>query len=368
MAATAASSICAGRHLTGHARRSATFASSSQDRSLSSTSLRQWERHTLSLEAHEFNVAKSQLKGRHRGFAKWADAGNGDSGARRFPAPASASASFAAGDAAFAPDPATQERVSRASSVLDNVRAVAFYLMTLLIAIPLFVVMVAIHPFVLLFDKLRRRGQHFVNNIWANTTTSLFYKTDIVGAENLPEPDAAAVYVANHQSQLDIYTLFQLRRPFKFISKTSNFLIPIVGWSMFLTGHVPLARADKRSQMECLKQCLSLLQAGVPVLFFPEGTRTKDGSMGSFKKGAFSIAAKAGVPVVPITLLGTGTLMPNGQEGTLFGRDALDEAFGVGSVRVVVHPPIVSKDADELCNKSREIIAKTLKENGLAVQ
>jgi 1-acyl-sn-glycerol-3-phosphate acyltransferase len=99
------------------------------------------------------------------------------------------------------------------------------------------------------------------------------------GVENLPKDTEAAVYVANHQSYLDIYSLFHLRRPFKararmraaacdaplpsaltphpaawhrppqFISKTSNFLIPIIGWSMYLTGHVPLKRMDRRSQM-----------------------------------------------------------------------------------------------------------------------
>jgi 1-acyl-sn-glycerol-3-phosphate acyltransferase len=58
----------------------------------------------------------------------------------------------------------------------------------------------------------------------------------IEGRENLPAPATPAVYVANHQSFMDIYSLFHLKRPFKFISKTSNFLIPIVGWSMFLTG------------------------------------------------------------------------------------------------------------------------------------
>lgn len=85
--------------------------------------------------------------------------------------------------------------------------------------------------------------------MWANVTTSLFYKTEIEGWENLPAADEGAVYVANHQSFLDIYTLFQLGRPFKFISKTSNFLIPIIGWSMYLTGHIPLKRMDKRSQL-----------------------------------------------------------------------------------------------------------------------
>lgn len=66
-------------------------------------------------------------------------------------------------------------------------------------------------------------------------------------------------------------------RQFKFISKTSNFLIPIIGWSMFLTGHVPIQRMDVRSQMQCLQTCSALLKEGCSVLFFPEGTRSKDG-------------------------------------------------------------------------------------------
>ncbi|GIL96158.1 hypothetical protein Vretimale_2037 [Volvox reticuliferus] len=93
----------------------------------------------------------------------------------------------------------------------------------------------------------------------------------IEGRENLPPPERPVVYVANHQSFLDIYSLFHLQRPFKFISKTSNFLIPIIGWSMFLTGHVMINRVDRRSQLKCLQQCRELLEQGAPVLFFPEG-------------------------------------------------------------------------------------------------
>jgi 1-acyl-sn-glycerol-3-phosphate acyltransferase len=132
----------------------------------------------------------------------------------------------------------------------------------------------------------------------------------------------------------DIFSLFHLNRPFKFISKKSIFYIPIVGWSMFMTGHVMLNRMDRRSQLDCLKQCRELLEKvgvharavhpawhaqpechpcgcsvssqGAPVLFFPEGTRSKDCVMKGFKKGAFSVAVKAGVDVVPITVLGTG--------------------------------------------------------------
>jgi 1-acyl-sn-glycerol-3-phosphate acyltransferase len=67
-----------------------------------------------------------------------------------------------------------------------------------------------------------------------------------------------------------------------------------------------LNRVDRRSQLECLKTCIELLHAGACVLFFPEGTRSKDQVMAGFKKGAFSVACKAGAPVVPVTLVGTG--------------------------------------------------------------
>jgi 1-acyl-sn-glycerol-3-phosphate acyltransferase len=148
----------------------------------------------------------------------------------------------------------------------------------------------------------------------------------------------------------DIYTLFHLHRDFKFISKTSNFLIPIIGWSMFLTGHVMINRVDRRSQLECLKQCGELLKQGASVLFFPEGTRSKDGRMHAFKKGAFSVAAKAKVPVVPITLVGTGDLMPNAKEYLLYP----------GKVKVVIHPAISPKDADTMTSEAYAAIASSL--------
>eukprot|EP00271_Cylindrocystis_brebissonii_P009325 TRINITY_DN24075_c0_g1_i1.p1 TRINITY_DN24075_c0_g1~~TRINITY_DN24075_c0_g1_i1.p1 ORF type:complete len:358 (+),score=50.25 TRINITY_DN24075_c0_g1_i1:331-1404(+) len=251
------------------------------------------------------------------------------------------------------PAPPAKEQVSLGRKV----RAIAFYTWTAVLSIPLFIAMLIMHPFILVLDKFRRRGHHFVNNIWAIVTMALFYKVEIIGRENLPPPEVGAMFVANHQSFLDIFSLFALMRPFKFVSKTSIFKIPIIGWAMFLTGHVGLKRTDSRSQRECLLKCLDLLREGASVLFFPEGTRTNDGKMHQFKKGAFSIAAKAKAPVVPIAIIGTGDLMPNHMEGTL----------RPGKVTLVVLPPIVSKSADELCNKSHAAIAEKLVANGLGV-
>lgn len=237
------------------------------------------------------------------------------------------------------------------SSTAAKLRGLGFYLWTILLAVPLFVTMLLMAPFVFLFDRFRRLWQHKVNNVWARASTSPWYSIKMEGLHNLPPETTTAVYVANHQSFLDIFSLFHLGRPFKFVSKTSNFLIPIVGWSMFLTGHVMINREDKRSIMRCLGDCRGLLGKGASVLFFPEGTRSKDGKMAAFKKGAFSVAVKTGVPVVPITLIGTGALMPNGQEAKLYSGDA---------VRIIVHPPITSNNANTLMNEARAAIASRL--------
>ncbi|KAK8444818.1 hypothetical protein SEVIR_9G204601v4 [Setaria viridis] len=217
--------------------------------------------------------------------------------------------------------------------------------------------MVVVHPLVLLFDRYRRRAQHYIAKIWATLTISMFYKLEVEGMENLPPNNSPAVYVANHQSFLDIYTLLTLGRCFKFISKTSIFMFPIIGWAMYLLGVIPLRRMDSRSQLDCLKRCVDLVGKGASVFFFPEGTRSRDGKLGAFKRGAFSVATKTGAPVIPITLIGTGKLMPSGMEGIL----------NSGSVKVIIHRPIQGKNAETLCSEARNVIADTLLLHGYGV-
>ncbi|KAL6223729.1 hypothetical protein ACLB2K_002587 [Fragaria x ananassa] len=202
-------------------------------------------------------------------------------------------------------------------NIVSKVRGLCFYVIAAFNAIYLFALMVVAHPFVMLFDRYRRRAHVFIAKIWATFAVTPFLNIKFEGLENLPPPDVPAVYVSNHQSFLDIYVLLTIGRPYKFISKTSIFLIPIIGWAMFLIGVIPLRRMDRKSQLECLKRCIYLLKKGSSVFFFPEGTRSKDGKLGDFKKGAFSLAAKTKVPVVPITLIGTGNIMPVGKEGIL---------------------------------------------------
>ncbi|GAB4850636.1 1-acyl-sn-glycerol-3-phosphate acyltransferase lpat1, chloroplastic [Ancistrocladus abbreviatus] len=235
-----------------------------------------------------------------------------------------------------------------------KVRGLCFYATTAVMAICLIGLMLVVHPFVLMFDPYRRRFQHLIARIWATLTIVPFIKVEYEGLENLPRPDTPAVYVSNHQSFLDIYTLLTLGRSFKFISKTSIFLYPVIGWAMSLMGVIPLKRMDSQSQLECLKRCMDLIRHGASVFFFPEGTRSKDGRLGGFKKGAFSVAAKTQVPVVPITLCGTGHIMPVGREGLVYP----------GTVKAVIHRPLVGNDPEVLRNKTRSIIADTLHHQG----
>ncbi|KAK7390476.1 hypothetical protein VNO78_25782 [Psophocarpus tetragonolobus] len=234
--------------------------------------------------------------------------------------------------------------------VESKVRGACFYVVTAFSAIFLFVLMLVGHPSVLLFDRYRRKFHHFVAKVWATLTVAPFFKIEFEGLENLPPPDTPAVYISNHQSFLDIYTLLTLGRSFKFISKTGIFLFPVIGWAMFFLGVIPLKRMDSRSQLDCLKRCMDLIKKGASVFFFPEGTRSKDGKLETFKKGAFSVAAKTNAPVVPVTLIGTGQIMPAGKEGIV----------NAGSVKVVIHKPIVGKDPDLLCQEARKTVASVL--------
>lgn len=131
----------------------------------------------------------------------------------------------------------------------SRIRGVCFYSVTAVVATFLIVAMALVHPCVLLVDRYRRRAQHLIAKTWATLTIAPFYKLKIEGMENLPPQSTPAVYVSNHQSFLDIYTLLTLGRCFKFISKTSIFMIPIIGWAMNFLGFIPLRRMDSRSQL-----------------------------------------------------------------------------------------------------------------------
>lgn len=133
------------------------------------------------------------------------------------------------------------------------------------------------------------------------------WRVRVEGRELLPA--GPAVLVANHQSMADIFAAMGLFHPFKFVSKASLFRVPLVGWMMSLLRYVPLHRGRPQSTREMFARCRVLLGRGVAVLLFPEGTYGPGHDLLPFKRGPFRLAREAGVPLVPVLLEGTASLV-----------------------------------------------------------
>lgn len=152
----------------------------------------------------------------------------------------------------------------------------------------------------------------------------------IAGAEHLP--DGPAIFMSNHQSNFDIFALLAaLPRQIHWIAKKELFDIPLFGPSMRRGGYIPLDRGDGRKALQSMDEAAAMIRQGKSVVLFPEGTRTPDGSLLPFKRGGFILARKAVVPVVPVTINGSGRINPAGQI-RLYS----------GNIHITVHPPVVT--------------------------
>lgn len=122
--------------------------------------------------------------------------------------------------------------------------------------------------------------------------------------------DGPFVIAANHQSQVDIWVMYFLPLHFKWLSKRSVFYTPFMGLMMLMCRYIPVVRGDRRSVVRAMARSADWIRRGVSVVFFPEGTRSSNGQIGSFKPGAFSVAARTGAAVLPVVILGTGAALP----------------------------------------------------------
>lgn len=176
--------------------------------------------------------------------------------------------------------------------------------------VPLFVVALVIFLVTSPFDR-NGRILHLYSCAWAQLYFWLnpMWRLRIEDRSNLPWR-GPAVLVANHASLGDILVLFGLFRPYKWVSKQSVFKVPFIGWNMRLNRYVGLVRGNRESIVKMLDECERWLDRGVPILMFPEGTRSPDGEVKAFKDGAFHLAVKKNCPVIPIALTGTRETLP----------------------------------------------------------
>ncbi len=179
-----------------------------------------------------------------------------------------------------------------------------------------------------------------------------YWKIKISGLNNI-DKNRTYIIIANHQSLGDIVLAYQLKMQFKWVAKESLFKIPFLGWSMALAKHIKLQRDNLGSIKKVYREAHHWLRSGVSILFFPEGTRSKTTEMGDFRNGAFKLAIKERVPILPMLFEGTGTAIPRGS--WIFTTKT--------SAEVKIFPPIETtdyqpKDYVKLKDLARSVLEK----------
>jgi 1-acyl-sn-glycerol-3-phosphate acyltransferase len=178
-------------------------------------------------------------------------------------------------------------------------------------------IVIAWTPLVLLFrlatfpfDRDRRHvGRLFHHSGVLAGSLTPFWTFRIEGADSI-EPRRPHVFVANHSSFTDVFLVARLPWEMKWLSKKSIFSIPLLGWQLRAAGDVPIVRGDRESAREATAKMRRILENGVSVILFPEGTRSLDGSLGEFRDGAFRLAIEAGVDIVPLAIVGAAQSLP----------------------------------------------------------
>jgi 1-acyl-sn-glycerol-3-phosphate acyltransferase len=148
--------------------------------------------------------------------------------------------------------------------------------------------------------------------LWARFGLALnLTPLELRGADNLP--DGPFILMSNHQSNFDILSLIAgIPRRVYWIAKKELFDIPVFGPSMRRGGYIPLDRSDGRKALKSMEEAAAIIRQGSSVVMFPEGTRSRDGHLLPFKRGGFMLAVRAGVPVIPVTINGSGRVNPGG--------------------------------------------------------
>lgn len=134
------------------------------------------------------------------------------------------------------------------------------------------------------------------------------------GLENVV-PGRQYVFIVNHQSNIDIPVLTQSLNRFqlRWIAKKELLRVPFFGWAMWATKHITVDRADPMAAVKSLERAEERLAAGISIVIFPEGTRSRDGKMLRFKKGGFLLAAQSHTPIVPVAIKGSEKILPAGE-------------------------------------------------------
>jgi 1-acyl-sn-glycerol-3-phosphate acyltransferase len=187
-------------------------------------------------------------------------------------------------------------------------------------------------------------GLPFLIHAWLTKTTDKLYHVGVNGArlavwlsgvqlevkglEKIPH-GRAAIYMPNHQSNCDPPAVISILPDVLVMAKQEFFKIPVLGPAMVLRGFIPVDRKNRERAIAAVEQAVESMKAGNSFMAFPEGTRSPDGRLQTFKKGLFVMAIKAGALIVPISVSGARKIMRKGEFRIRPGR-----------VRITIHDPI----------------------------
>ena len=168
-----------------------------------------------------------------------------------------------------------------------------------------------------LLVRLATGSQHWplraAARIWApGLMAGAGARLQVEGADRI-DWSRPCVLVANHQSVIDACALFRAAPvPLRFVLKQEMTQMPFVGWYARQMGMLFIERGNSRSSPQRLRDAVAVVRQGATLCAFPEGTRSRDGIVGTFKGGLFQVAIEAGVPVVPVAIEGSGAVLPSG--------------------------------------------------------
>lgn len=204
--------------------------------------------------------------------------------------------------------------------------------------------------FFFLPKKTRQRIAHHLAIYWGKfiIIATPGWSVQVKGNTKL-DPSKRYVFVANHESASDIFVMYFTNLQFRWLSKDSVFKIPFIGTAMYCAGYIPIVRGSSKSHAQALSRSKQTVLDNIPMLYFPEGTRSKTGELRQFKIGAFKLAQETNAEIVPIALTGTKELLKKGSMTP-----------GKAKVTVNILEPVTCEEAESLdqwAARTREIIS-----------
>lgn len=195
-----------------------------------------------------------------------------------------------------------------------------------------------------------------VARAWARTLLAAGgVRVRVHGLEQI-DPNGSYVFIANHASYYDTpVALAHIPVQFRFLAKRGLFQIPFLGTHLSRAGHIPVPREDPRAAVKTMQMAAEAIhQKKISLLIFPEGGRTHDGALQPFKEGGAYIAIRSGVPVVPLVLIGTRSVLPYGSGVICSGEVTLQILQPIETKQLTL------KDRGKLTEQVRELISNNL--------